>query len=101
MSFVPTPVPLLVALEAGSTHTPARLRPFTTLGKGSYVPVVWMEAIIDVATEFIVPAEPRPGADKHCSAEPLRTIVPGRCTPIGSCIEITMRAFRCDNHTYG
>ena len=55
---------------------------FSTFRMWTNVAVMWIETVINVATEVMWPVEPRAGSDEHAAAEPLRPVITIWCAVV-------------------
>jgi hypothetical protein len=66
----------------------------STLRMRTSVPVMWIEAVVNVAMEVVRAVEPGAGPDEHAAVEPLGPVVPvGRAIVWGEVV-VTVRANR-------
>ena len=63
----------------------------STLRDRAFISMLYIEVIIDMATESIVTVEPRTRSNKYATAEPLRPIISMGRAGVGSVVVIAVR----------
>ena len=66
----------------------------STSRKWTTVAVMWIEAVINVAVEFVGVVEPGTGSDEDASGEPLGPVVPVWSAVVRGVVEVAIRANR-------
>ena len=66
----------------------------STFRMWTFVAVMWIETVINVAVEIVGAVEPRPDTHEHAAAEPLGPVVPVWRTAVWGDIVVAIRANR-------
>jgi hypothetical protein len=66
----------------------------STVRMWTFVAVMWIETVINVAVEVVGTMEPRAGSDEHAAAEPLGPVVPVWRAAVWGEIVVAIRATR-------
>jgi hypothetical protein len=66
----------------------------STVRMWTFVAVMWIETVINVALEVVGAVEPRAGSDEHAAAEPLGPVVPVWRAAVWGEIVVAIRASR-------
>jgi len=88
-------------MEVTGVDTLRRIEFFTALRHRALVAVFRMEMVIDVAAEIASAMEPWAGADKNISTKPLRAVIAGGSTVVGSDVVIAVWAIRGGSDFHG
>jgi hypothetical protein len=87
VAYVPLPIPRLVRVEVIE-------RRLSALRHRSYITVVRVIAVINVAVETMRTVEPRASADEHTAKEPIGPIVAIRSTSVRRIVKVPIRTHR-------
>jgi hypothetical protein len=91
---VATSIAFFVSFEVGAIDPLCRLGFLATVWLGALVALLWVEAVIYVASELGLPMKPRAGADEDIPSKPLRPVIARRRTVIRSDVIVTIGALR-------
>jgi hypothetical protein len=66
----------------------------STFWEWTMVPMMWIEAIVNVAIELVRPVKPGTGSEELAAIEPLGSVVPIRGAVVGGDIVVAIRTSR-------